>query len=82
MHAGLQETSATLPANRHATRPLQCAYKLAGGHCHADATRKGPFVSLGILWNGTDMRLELSDYLIAAMVLCVLAFWIDWWWRK
>jgi hypothetical protein len=28
------------------------------------------------------MNLELSDYLIAAVVLIVLAFWIDRWWRK
>jgi len=28
------------------------------------------------------MSLDLTDYLIAAAVLVVLAFWIDRWWRK
>jgi hypothetical protein len=28
------------------------------------------------------MTPELSDYLIAAAALVVLAFWIDRWWRK
>jgi len=28
------------------------------------------------------MTPELADYLIAALALVVLAFWIDRWWRK
>jgi hypothetical protein len=39
-------------------------------------------ISFGTLRGGIGMALELSDYLIAAVALVALAFWIDRWWRK
>jgi hypothetical protein len=67
--------------------PTPCFYQKEFFIINASAAAQSvlqskPAVAACITIEGKCMTLELSDYLIAALVLVMLAFWIDRWWRK